>query len=49
VDVLRLLQPRVGPDVLVYTPDEYERLCQERPFTQREIVGKGQVLYERGG
>ena len=46
-EMLRLLQPRVGLDVRVYTPDECERLCRERPFTQREIVRKGQVLYER--
>jgi predicted nucleotidyltransferase len=46
--MLRLLRPRVGLDVLVYTPQEFEQLCQERPFFQQEIVRKGQVLYERG-
>jgi predicted nucleotidyltransferase len=44
--VLRLLQPRVGVDVLVYTPQEFERLCRERLFFQEEIVEKGRVLYE---
>lgn len=48
-DVLRLLQPRVGVDVLVYTPQEYERLARERPFVRAEIEGKGRVVYERGG
>jgi predicted nucleotidyltransferase len=47
-EMLRLLRPRVGLDVLVYTPDEFERLCGERAFFQREIVEKGRVLYERG-
>ena len=47
-EMLRLLQPRVGLDVLVYTPDEFEQLCRERPFFQQEIVEKGRVLYERG-
>lgn len=47
-DVLRLLQPRVGVDVLVYTPQEYARLARERPFVRAEIEGKGRVLYERG-
>ena len=47
-DMLRLLRPRVGLDVLVYTPQEFEQLCRDRPFFQQEIVQKGQVLYERG-
>jgi predicted nucleotidyltransferase len=47
-EMLRLLRPRVGLDVLVYTPQEFEQLCRERPFFQQEIVRKGQVLYERG-
>jgi len=46
--VLDLLQPRVGLDVLVYTPQEFERLSRERAFVRREIVAKGKVLYERG-
>ena len=46
--MLRLLRPRVGLDVLVYTPEEFEQLCRERAFFQHEIVQKGQVLYERG-
>ncbi|NJK52041.1 MAG: nucleotidyltransferase domain-containing protein [Leptolyngbyaceae cyanobacterium SU_3_3] len=46
-EVLRLLQPKVGLDVLVYTPAEFEQLCQERAFVRDEIVNKGKVLYER--
>lgn len=46
-DVMRLLRPKVGVDILVYTPVEFEQLCQERPFFQNEIVAKGKVLYER--
>ncbi|MEA3396794.1 MAG: nucleotidyltransferase domain-containing protein [Chloroflexota bacterium] len=45
--VLQLFQPRVGVDVLVYTPEEFEHLCRERSFSQQEIVKKGKVLYER--
>jgi hypothetical protein len=33
--------------VLVYTPDEFEQMRQERPFVQQEIVEKGRVLYEQ--
>ncbi|MFL7807214.1 MAG: nucleotidyltransferase domain-containing protein [Anaerolineae bacterium] len=47
-EILQLLQPRVGLDVLVYTPEELHRLCRERPFFREEILEKGKVLYERG-
>jgi len=45
--VLELLKPQVGVDVLVYTPKEFEQLSQERAFVRQEIVAKGKVLYER--
>ncbi|MFO7541161.1 MAG: nucleotidyltransferase domain-containing protein [Chloroflexota bacterium] len=47
-EVMLLLRPRVGVDILVYTPDEFEDLCRERPFVRTEIVEKGKILYERG-
>lgn len=47
-EVLQLLQPRVGVDILVYTPEEIERLSHERGFIRAEIQEKGKVLYERG-
>ena len=46
--VLALLRPRVGLDVLVYTPEEFEKLSRERAFLREEIIAKGQVIYERG-
>ncbi len=46
--VMRLLQPRVGVDILVYTPAEFARLARERAFVRDEILRKGKVLYERG-
>ena len=45
---MQLLRPRVGVDILVYTPAEFERLSHERAFVRNEIVGKGKVLYEQG-
>lgn len=48
-EVMRLLRPRVGVDILVYTPEEFEELSRKRSFFQDEIIGKGKVLYERGG
>lgn len=46
-EVMALLQPRVGVDILVYTPQEFEQLQRERAFVREEIVTKGKVLYER--
>jgi uncharacterized protein len=43
----KLLRPRVATDILVYTPQEFEHLCQDRLFFQEEILGRGKVLYER--
>lgn len=46
-EVLQLLRPKIGVDILVYTPDEFARLSQERAFVRDEIIGKGNVVYER--
>lgn len=47
--VLALLEPKVGLDVLVYTPKEFAVLSQERPFVRDEVIAKGEVIYERSG
>jgi len=47
-EVLRLIRPKVGLDVLVYTPEEVEDLVGERRvFVLDEIIYKGAVAYER--
>jgi predicted nucleotidyltransferase len=47
-EVLRLVRPKVGLDVLVYTPDEFDSLVNERRvFVLDEIIYKGAVAYER--
>lgn len=46
--IFRSVQPRVGLDLLVYTPEEWGELCATRPFIQEEVVKKGRVIYERG-
>ncbi len=38
------IQPRVGLDLLAYTPQEFEAL-RERPF-MRQALQEGRVLYE---
>ena len=47
-EAMLLLRPKVGVDLLVYTPEEFKHLSQERLFFHTEILGKGKVLYERG-
>ncbi len=44
-EALLFLDPRVGLDVLVYTPAEFEALLEERPFVQ-DAVREGRVIYE---
>ena len=48
-NVRKLLQPKVGTDIMVYTPEEFKRLCAERPFFREEINEKGKVVYEHRG
>ncbi|MCI0446798.1 nucleotidyltransferase domain-containing protein [bacterium] len=43
----QLLKPKVGTDILVYTPEEFEQLKRERPFVREEILAKSKVIYER--
>jgi predicted nucleotidyltransferase len=45
---LRLIHPKVGVDLLIYTPEEFSRLSRERRFFRDEIIAKGTVLYARG-
>ncbi|MGD9160285.1 MAG: nucleotidyltransferase domain-containing protein [Desulfobacteraceae bacterium] len=46
-NIRKLLQPKVGMDIMVYTPDEFDQLCAERSFFKEEIIGKGEIVYER--
>ena len=46
--VSRLIRPRPFPlDILVKTPEEISRATEKGDFFIREIVTKGQTLYER--
>ncbi len=45
-EALLLLRPTVGLDILIYTPEEFDQLSQERSFFRQEVM-KGKVLYER--
>ncbi len=43
-ELYRRLQPRVAADLLIYTPDEMERMVHT-PFVRRALEG-GKALYE---
>jgi predicted nucleotidyltransferase len=45
-DVIHLLKPKSGLDVMVYTPEEFNDLSRTRRFFQEEIISKGKVVYE---
>jgi predicted nucleotidyltransferase len=47
-DVARLTRPQLAMDVVVYTPAEFERMCEGRRFFREEIVAKGRVVYDAG-
>jgi len=43
------VRPKVGADVLVYTPAEWEYTKSQCPFIKEEVLKKGRVVYERDG
>ena len=45
-ELIQLIKPRYAIDILVYTPQEFERLRLTNPFV-RQITSQGKVLYER--
>jgi predicted nucleotidyltransferase len=49
LEIRHRFHPTIGIDILVYTPEEFDKLCSERLFFQEEILKKGKVLYERDG
>lgn len=46
-DVIRLIQPQVGMDIIVYTPQEFAQLSEDRAFVRDEILAKSKVLYAK--
>jgi predicted nucleotidyltransferase len=45
-EVYLLLRPKVGVDILVYTPQEYEKI-KERLFFKHKVIKKGKLIYAR--
>ncbi len=47
VELCRLVKPKVGIDMFIYTPDEYSRLINEKFSFLMSIVKNGKVVYEK--
>ncbi|WP_222927182.1 nucleotidyltransferase domain-containing protein [Thermosediminibacter litoriperuensis] len=46
-EVVEIVKPNVGTDIIVYTPKELEEM-RGRLFFEEEILKKGKIIYERG-
>ncbi|WP_322487500.1 nucleotidyltransferase domain-containing protein [Chloroflexus sp.] len=46
-EVLLLLHPHLGVDIVVYTPREFATMKESNLMVQEEIIAKRKVLYER--
>jgi len=46
-DISKFCSRKVGMDVLVYTPEEFDKLLSTRTFFKTEIQEKGKVVYEQ--
>lgn len=47
MEICRLVHPKIGIDLFVYTPAEYEILVKEKFSLLMDILSKGRVLYEK--
>jgi predicted nucleotidyltransferase len=48
LELFRLIQPRVGVDLFIYTPDEVKTLLDEQYSFLLNILKRGKVMYEKG-
>lgn len=47
LELFRLIKPKVGVDLFVYTPEEYNMLIKEKYSFLLNIVERGKILYEK--
>lgn len=47
LEVGRLVQPRVGIDLFIYTPEEYELLLKEKSSFMLSVIKTGETVYEK--
>lgn len=48
VELFRLIQPKVGVDFFIYTPEEVDYLVKEKYSFLLNILQRGKVIYEKG-
>ena len=46
-DVLKIAKPNFAIDILVYTPDEFEKMSSEGNAFLEYIIKEGKVIYEK--
>jgi len=47
IELFRLIQPKVGIDLFIYTPQEYEYLLKEKVSFLLNILKTGKTVYEK--
>jgi predicted nucleotidyltransferase len=47
LEVSRLIEPKVGIDLFIYTPEEYELLLKERFSFLLKVLKTGKIVYEK--
>lgn len=47
-EVCRLINPRVGIDLFIYTPEEFDALIREKISFLIKVTKRGKLLYEKG-
>ncbi len=47
IELFRLLQPKVGIDLFIYTPEEYDELLKEKYSFFLSIQKTGKTVYEK--
>lgn len=47
LEVAKLIQPKVGIDLFIYTPEEYEALLREKFSFLLSVLKTGEVIYEK--
>ncbi|MBM4066199.1 MAG: nucleotidyltransferase domain-containing protein [Planctomycetes bacterium] len=47
LEVCKLIKPKIGIDLFIYTPEEYETFINERFSFLANILKMGKILYEK--
>lgn len=47
IEVAHLVKSRLATDFVVYTPDEFAQMAKDNYFVREEILGKGNVVYDK--